>query len=47
MFESAAKTLPAKRIAQAEDIAQSILYLMRNPHATGNVLYIDGGLTLR
>lgn len=47
MFESAAKTLPAKRIAQAEDIAQTILYLMRNPHATGNVLYIDGGLTLR
>ena len=47
MFESAAKTLPAKRIARAEDIAQSILYLMRNPHATGNVLYIDGGLTLR
>ena len=47
MFESAARTLPAKRIAEAEDVAQTILYLMRNPHATGNVLYIDGGLTLR
>ena len=47
MFESAARTLPAKRIAQAEDVAQTILYLMRNPHATGNILYIDGGLTLR
>ena len=47
MFESAAKTLPAKRVAQPEDVAQTILYLMRNPHATGNVLYIDGGLTLR
>ncbi|MDE0300235.1 MAG: SDR family oxidoreductase [Candidatus Poribacteria bacterium] len=47
MFQSAAKTLPAKRIAKAEDVAQTILYLMRNPHATGNVLYIDGGLTLR
>ena len=47
MFEAAAKTLPAKRIAQPEDVAQTILYLMRNRHATGNVLYIDGGLTLR
>ena len=47
MFESAARTLPAKRIAQAGDVAQTILYLMGNQHATGNVLYIDGGLTLR
>ena len=47
MFETAARTLPAKRIAQPEDVAQTILYLMRNPHATGNTLFIDGGLTLR
>ena len=47
MFESAARTLPAKRIAQPDDVAQTIVYLMCNPHATGNTLFIDGGLTLR
>ena len=36
MFESAARTHSAKRIAQPKEVGQTIAYLMRNPHATGN-----------
>ena len=46
-LSSYAETLPLKRIGQAEDIAEAILYLMNNPYTTGHTLFVDGGYTLR
>jgi NAD(P)-dependent dehydrogenase (short-subunit alcohol dehydrogenase family) len=43
MLDHAAATLPAKRVGQAEDVAEAILMLMTNPFTTGSTLYIDGG----
>jgi len=36
-----------KRVGQAEEIAQSVIYLMTNRFTTGSTLYPDGGFTLR
>ena len=38
--------LPVKRIAEPEDIADGILFLLRNRSVTGRVLHIDGGHAL-
>lgn len=38
-----AARLPLKRTGQAEDIAQAVLFLMKNPFVTGITLTIDGG----
>jgi NAD(P)-dependent dehydrogenase (short-subunit alcohol dehydrogenase family) len=43
MLDHAAATLPARRIGQAEDVADAILMLMTNPFTTGSTLFIDGG----
>jgi NAD(P)-dependent dehydrogenase (short-subunit alcohol dehydrogenase family) len=43
MYARAAATLPARRVGEAEDVAQAILFLIANPYATGSVLVIDGG----
>jgi len=43
MLEHAAATLPARRVGQAEDIADAILMLMTNPFTTGSTLFVDGG----
>ena len=47
LYEEQANMLPAKRIGTAEDIAQSILYLLSNRYVTGSTLFPDGGYTLR
>ena len=47
MFKEAAASIPAKRIAKPEEIAQTVLYLMANTYTTGSTLYVDGGVTLR
>ena len=47
MFKEIAASIPAKRIAKPEEIAQTVLYLMSNGYSTGNTLYVDGGTTLR
>ncbi len=47
MFKEAAASIPAKRIAKPEEIAQTVLYLMTNGYTTGSTLYVDGGATLR
>jgi NAD(P)-dependent dehydrogenase (short-subunit alcohol dehydrogenase family) len=47
MFKGAAASIPAKRIAKPEEIAQTVLYLMSNGYTTGSTLYVDGGATLR
>ena len=43
MLDHAAATLPARRVGQAEDVADAILMLMTNPFTTGSTLFIDGG----
>lgn len=43
MLDHAAATLPARRVGQAEDVAEAILMLMTNPFTTGSTLLIDGG----
>jgi NAD(P)-dependent dehydrogenase (short-subunit alcohol dehydrogenase family) len=42
-LDHAAATLPARRVGQAEDVADAILMLMTNPFTTGSTLFIDGG----
>jgi NAD(P)-dependent dehydrogenase (short-subunit alcohol dehydrogenase family) len=42
-YERMAKTLPARRMGQPEDVGQAILMVMTNPFATGTTLVIDGG----
>ncbi len=43
MLDHAAATLPARRVGQADDVADAILMLMTNPFTTGSTLFIDGG----
>jgi NAD(P)-dependent dehydrogenase (short-subunit alcohol dehydrogenase family) len=46
MYASLAKTLPAGRVGEVEDVAETFLYLMRNGYSTGTVVTIDGGTVL-
>jgi NAD(P)-dependent dehydrogenase (short-subunit alcohol dehydrogenase family) len=43
MLDHAAATLPAKRVGQAEDVAEAIVMLMTNPFMTGSTVFVDGG----
>jgi NAD(P)-dependent dehydrogenase (short-subunit alcohol dehydrogenase family) len=43
LFASLAEKLPVRRVGQPEDIAQTVLYLMRNGFTTGTVVSVDGG----
>jgi len=43
MLENVAKSLPVKRVGQAEDCAEQILLMLRNTFMTGSIVYIDGG----
>ena len=43
MLENVAKSLPVKRVGQAEDCAEQILLMLRNTFMTGSVVYVDGG----
>lgn len=44
--EAEAKRIPVKRIGRAEDIAEAVLFLMKNGFTTGITLTVDGGRTL-
>lgn len=46
MFAAVASQLPVGRVATAEDVAQSYVYLAKNGIATGTVVYADGGTRL-
>jgi NAD(P)-dependent dehydrogenase (short-subunit alcohol dehydrogenase family) len=39
--------VPLRRIAEPEEIADAVLWLAGNPYATGAVLTLDGGYTVR
>lgn len=41
-----AKTTPLQRFASSEEIADNILYLLKDSNITGHVLVTDGGFTL-
>jgi NAD(P)-dependent dehydrogenase (short-subunit alcohol dehydrogenase family) len=41
-----AKRVPLGRVAQPEEIADGILFLMTNQYVTGSTLTIDGGSSL-
>lgn len=41
--DTLSKSLPAQRVGEPEDIADTILFTLSNPHVTGTVLRIDGG----
>ena len=43
LFASQARRLPVGRVADAQDIAEGYLYLMRQTFVTGQTLVIDGG----
>jgi NAD(P)-dependent dehydrogenase (short-subunit alcohol dehydrogenase family) len=43
MFNRMATQLPVGRIGRVEDIAETVLYLMKNRFSTGTVVDVDGG----
>lgn len=42
-YNAVENNLPVKRIGRAEDVAQSVLYLLQNSFVTGTVLHVEGG----
>lgn len=45
-YQSVGNSLPVKRTGQAEDIAQTFLFLMNQSFATGQTFIVDGGAVL-
>jgi NAD(P)-dependent dehydrogenase (short-subunit alcohol dehydrogenase family) len=45
-FAQAAKVLPARRVATAEDVAEVVAMAAANPNLTGTVIEADGGARL-
>jgi len=43
VLASVAAKLPAKRIGRSEEVAEAVLFLMKNGYVTGVTLTIDGG----
>jgi NAD(P)-dependent dehydrogenase (short-subunit alcohol dehydrogenase family) len=43
MYAGAAQRLPARRVGEAEDVANAIVYLATTPFATGSTVLVDGG----
>jgi NAD(P)-dependent dehydrogenase (short-subunit alcohol dehydrogenase family) len=46
IIEREASRLPVKRIGTPEDIADAVLFLMKNGFVTGITLTVDGGRLL-
>src|SRR5262245_37906954 len=46
MYRDVAQRLPVGRVGEADDLAQTYLYLMREGFSTGQVLVVDGGAVL-
>ena len=46
MFDQIAQSLPTRRIATPDDIAQAVVLLATNPNLTGTVIESDGGAHL-
>jgi NAD(P)-dependent dehydrogenase (short-subunit alcohol dehydrogenase family) len=41
-----AKRIPLRRVAQPEEIAEAVMFLMTNEYTTGSTLTIDGGFSI-
>jgi len=46
LLSAAADRLPLKRIGRPEEIADAVLFLMKNDYVTGTNVIIDGGCVL-
>ncbi len=46
IMETEAKRIPVGRVGRGEDIAEAVLFLMKNGFTTGITLTVDGGRTL-
>ena len=46
MYRDVAQRLPVGRVGEADDLAETYLYLMREGFSTGQVLVVDGGAVL-
>jgi NAD(P)-dependent dehydrogenase (short-subunit alcohol dehydrogenase family) len=46
MFESIANAIPAGRVGEPGDAAETFLYLMREQYSTGQIIVLDGGFVL-
>ncbi|WP_188931500.1 SDR family oxidoreductase [Puia dinghuensis] len=46
MYATEASRLPVRRVGEAEDIARTFIYLMEEPHITGQAIVVDGGSVL-
>jgi NAD(P)-dependent dehydrogenase (short-subunit alcohol dehydrogenase family) len=46
MFASAAQRLPSRRVGQAHDIANAVMFLVTTPFATGSTVRVDGGAAI-
>jgi NAD(P)-dependent dehydrogenase (short-subunit alcohol dehydrogenase family) len=43
LFADASAKLPSGRIGRSEEIADAVLFLIRNAYTTGTTLFVDGG----
>lgn len=46
LYTGIGNTLPVKRVGEAEDIAQTYLYLIHQQYGTGQTIVVDGGSVL-
>jgi NAD(P)-dependent dehydrogenase (short-subunit alcohol dehydrogenase family) len=46
MYRDVGQKLPVGRVGEAEDLAETYLYLMREAYSTGQVIVVDGGAVL-
>lgn len=46
LYTGIGNNLPVKRVGEAEDIAQTYLYLIRQQYSTGQTVVVDGGSVL-
>ena len=44
--EQVPQNIPLQRFGQVEDIAQTAIFLAKNPYITGQVINVDGGLVM-
>jgi NAD(P)-dependent dehydrogenase (short-subunit alcohol dehydrogenase family) len=45
-LSSLAQQLPVGKVGEASDLAEGILFLMKNAYTTGTVLHVEGGKEL-
>jgi NAD(P)-dependent dehydrogenase (short-subunit alcohol dehydrogenase family) len=46
LYRNVAQSLPVGRVGEAEDLAQTYVYLMREGYSTGQMIVVDGGAVL-